>query len=334
MTKLLRQEANGLYCPPADLWIDPSRPVPRAAISHGHADHARAGHGSVLATAETLAIMAVRYGSDYAGTTQIADIAKPLRLGDVTVTFCPAGHVLGSAQILIERRGERVVFSGDYKCTPDPTCAPFAPIACDLFITEATFGLPVFRHPPIQGEIAKLLRSRALFPERPHLVGAYALGKAQRVIAELRAAGVDEVIYLHGALKNLCDLYRSRGLDLGELAPVGRRSGKELNGALVMAPPGALSAMWARRFNDPVIAIASGWMRIRARAKQRGAHLPLVISDHADWPDLCRTILATEAPEVWVTHGQEDALVHWCQQQGLSAHPLDLVGFDEDEASF
>lgn len=332
MTDLLRIEAKGLYCPPADLWIDPSEPVPRAAISHGHADHARAGHGAVLATPETLAIMGVRYGPDFAATTQSAAIGEPVRLGDVTVTFYPAGHVLGSAQIALERRGERVVFSGDYKRQADPTCAPFTPLACDLFITEATFALPVFRHPPLADELAKLVRSRALFPQRPHLIGAYALGKAQRIIAELRAAGIDEVIYLHGALQKLCDLYQSQGIELGALEPIGGKTGKELNGALVLAPPGALNAVWVRRFHDPVIAIASGWMRIRARAKQRGAHLPLVISDHADWPDLCRTILATGAPTIWVTHGQEDALVHWCQEQGLSARPLAMVGFDEDDA--
>lgn len=328
---LLRLDRFGLYCPAADVWIDPTRPVERALISHGHADHARAGHGSVLATAHTLAIMAVRYGVQFAGETQVAELGQPIQLGDVAFTFFPAGHVLGSAQILIERKGERIVFSGDYKRAADPTCQLFEPVKCDVFITEATFGLPVFKHPAVGNEIDKLLASRRLFPDRPHLIGAYALGKAQRVIAEIRAKGVDETIYLHGALKGLCDLYKSHAIDLGNLEPVGRKTGKDLSGALVLAPPGALNALWARRFIDPVIAVASGWMQIRARARQRGAQLPLIISDHADWPDLCRTILETEAGEIWVTHGQEDALVHWCQTQGLTAQPLDMVGYGEEE---
>ena len=255
-----------------------------------------------------------------------------MQLDGARVTFHPAGHVLGSAQIAVEANGLRIVASGDYKDVPDPTCAPFELVRCDVFITEATFGLPVFRHGDPDGEIAKLLHSVALFPERAHLVGAYSLGKAQRVIALIRKAGYDKPIYLHGALESITRYYESRGIALGDLRSV-RDAGKaELAGAIALCPPSALKELWSRRFPDPVTAFASGWMRVRARARQRGVELPLVISDHADWDGLTATIAATGAAEVWVTHGQEDALVHWSVTRGLQARPLDIVGYgDEDE---
>jgi putative mRNA 3-end processing factor len=215
----------------------------------------------------------------------------------------------------------------------DPTCAPFELVPCDVFITEATFGLPVFRHGDPDGEIAKLLRSVALFPERAHLVGAYSLGKAQRVIALIRKGGYDRPIYLHGALETITRYYERRGIALGELRAVRDADKAQLAGAIAFCPPSALQEVWSRRFPDPVSSFASGWMRVRARARQRGVELPLVISDHADWDGLIATIGATGASEIWVTHGQEDALVHWCQTHGLKARPLDIVGYgDEDES--
>ena len=248
------------------------------------------------------------------------------------VTFHPAGHVLGSAQVEVEANGLRIVASGDYKDVADPTCTPFELIPCDVFITEATFALPVFRHGDPDGEIAKLLHSVALFPERAHLIGAYSLGKAQRVIALIRKAGYDKPIWLHGAMEKITRYYAAR-MDLGELRHVGGAKKAELAGAIALCPPSALQEVWSRRFPDPVTAFASGWMRVRARARQRGVELPLVISDHADWDGLTATIAATGASEVWVTHGQEDALVHWCVLRGLRARPLDIVGYgDEDEA--
>jgi Cft2 family RNA processing exonuclease len=186
---LLKPRPEGLYCPPGDFFIDPVRPVGRALITHGHSDHARSGHGSVLATQETLDIMGLRYGEDFAGTTQAAILGEAIDINGVSVTFHPAGHVLGSAQIAVEHRGMRIVASGDYKRQKDATCAPFEPVACDVFITEATFGLPVFKHPPDHEEIARVLKSAAQFPERSHLIGAYALGKAQRVMRLLRDIG-------------------------------------------------------------------------------------------------------------------------------------------------
>jgi putative mRNA 3-end processing factor len=330
---LLTPTPAGLYCPLADAHVDPVRPVPRALVTHGHSDHARSGHGAVLATADTLSIMAIRYGDGFAGSTQVAELGQPLALGPVTVTFHPAGHVLGSAQIAFETGGLRIVVSGDYKRQRDPTCLPFEPVPCDVFITEATFGLPVFRHPDTRAEVDKLVASVRLFPERAHIVGAYALGKAQRLMALLREAGEERPIHIHGALEKLTAFYQSRGIRLGEIVKVQPEARGKLAGAIVICPPGQIQDLWSRRFPDPVTAFASGWMRVRARARQRGVELPLVVSDHADWDDLCRTILETGAGEVWVTHGQEDALVHWCLTRGIRARPLHIVGYgDEGEA--
>ena len=322
---------SGVCCKPGGFYIDPTRPVERALITHGHSDHARAGHGAVLATQETLDIMRLRYGANFAGSAQAVSYGETLTLDGARVSFHPAGHVLGSAQIRVECDGLRVVASGDYKDVADPTCAPFEPLACEVFITEATFGLPVFRHHDAAGEIAKLLRSVELFPERTHLVGAYTLGKAQRVIAMLRAAGHAKPIYIHGAVEAVTRYYQSRGIELGQVELVRGADKAALAGHVVICPPSALGDLWSRRFPDPVAAFASGWMRVRARARQRGVTLPLVISDHADWDGLTATIAATGASEVWVTHGQEDALVHWCQSKGLKARPLDIVGYGDEE---
>jgi putative mRNA 3-end processing factor len=324
---------SGVCCKPGGFHIDPTRPVAKALITHGHSDHARAGHGAVLATQETLDIMRLRYGDGFAGSAQAVRYGETLDLDGVRVSFHPAGHVLGSAQILVEQNGLRLVASGDYKDVPDPTCAPFETVQCDVFITEATFGLPVFRHHDAAGEIEKLLHSVELFSERAHLVGAYSLGKAQRVMAMLRAAGYEKPIYLHGAIEKITRYYQSRGIDLGDVALVRGAKKSELAGTITLCPPSAMGDLWSRRFPDPVAAFASGWMRVRARARQRGVTLPLVISDHADWDGLTTTIAATGASEVWVTHGQEDALVHWSRAKGLKARPLDIVGYgDEEEA--
>src|SRR3982074_3101964 len=212
--------AAGLCCKPGGFYIDPVRPVERAVITHGHSDHARPGHGAVLATQETLDMMRLRYGDNFARSTQAIAYGEKLRVGGVTIKFHPAGHVLGSAQIAVSCAGTCIVASGDYKDAPDPTCTPFELVPCDVFITEATFGLPVFRHGNADGEIAKLLHSVAVFPERAHLVGAYSLGKAQRVIALIRKAGYERPIYLHGAMEKITHYYQQRGVDLGEPRPV------------------------------------------------------------------------------------------------------------------
>jgi putative mRNA 3-end processing factor len=323
---------EGIYIPSADAWIDPSTPQERALVTHGHADHARGGHGAVLATRETLAIMGVRYGPQHG---QPVVYGETVTLGDVTARFVPAGHVLGSAQIVLEHANsnglERIVVSGDYKRRADPTCAPFEPVPCDIFVTEATFGLPVFRHPDTGAEVDRLLESLHANPERCVLVGAYALGKAQRLIAELRLRGHDLPIYLHGALERLCGLYEEMGVDLGQLVSATAASKEQLRGKIVLAPPGALNDRWSRRLPDPITAMASGWMGVRQRARQRNVELPLVISDHADWDELTATIAELAPSEVWVTHGREEALVHWCMTRQISARALDLVGYEDED---
>jgi putative mRNA 3-end processing factor len=231
----------------------------------------------------------------------------------------------------MDHGGERIVVSGDYKRRADPTCAPFEPVACDVFISEATFALPVFRHPPIAQEVTKLLGALSDNPERCVLVGAYALGKAQRLIMELRRVGCHEPVYLHGAMEKLCRLYEEWGLGLGELRLVNADNKAKLKGALVLCPPSALNDRWSRGLPDPLTAMASGWMGIRQRARQRLVELPLVISDHADWDELTATIKEVDPAELWITHGRDDALSRWCALHQRVARPLNLAGREEED---
>jgi putative mRNA 3-end processing factor len=332
----MRVTPQGLYCVPGDFFIDPGRAVPRAIITHGHADHARPDHDHVLGSAATLAIMQARMGEGRAGRQrQVAAPGEVVRHNGVEIRLVPAGHVLGSCQVVLDWQGSRIVVSGDYKRRRDPTCAPFEPVRCDVFVTEATFGLPVFRHPDAAEEVARLLESLRLFPDRTHLVGVYALGKAQRLIALLREGGWDRTIYLHGALLKLCELYEDFGVRLGPLAPVPtpakRGGGGLLAGEVVLAPPSAEATAWVRRLAEPLVCAASGWMRVRQRAKARSVELPLIISDHADWDELLATIEEVQAPEVWVTHGRDDALVHAMALRGVRGRALHLLGRGEED---
>ena len=302
-------------------------------ITHGHADHARRGHGAVLATPETIAIMKLRYGEDCAGVFQHIDYGQTVSVNGVSVRIVPAGHILGSAQVVLEHNATRVVVSGDYKRTFDPTCEPFELVPCDVFVTEATFALPVFRHEPAVKEARRLIESVRQQPERTHMLGVYGLGKCQRMIALLRQAGFEETVHLHGALVELTQFYEQRGFTMGSWRPIGKDSSgqrQDYAGQLVMCPPSAISDRWSRRFPDPATAFASGWMRVRGRARQYGVELPLIVSDHADWPELIATIKETGAEEVWVTHGREDALVHQLGLMGIPARALALVGFDDE----
>jgi putative mRNA 3-end processing factor len=320
---------EGLYCIPGMFYIDPIYAVDSAIITHGHGDHARSGHKKVLASINTIEIMKVRYGLDFAESHQALAYHKKISVNNVDITFLPAGHILGSAQILLEYKGGRLIISGDYKRAPDPTCEPFYVHECDVFITEATFSLPVFAHPPIEVELKKLLASVQQSPERCHLIGAYALGKCQRVIKSLRLMSYDEPIYLHGALLKLSELYQSLGVDLGELLPATIDKTTDFKNKIILCPPSALLDRWSRRFPDPIITNASGWMQIRARAKQKGIDLPLIISDHADWNELTQTIHDVNAPEIWVTHGREEALIYYATQHGFKAQALSLLGYEE-----
>ena len=323
---------EGLYIKPLDAFIDPVRPVPRALITHGHADHARAGHGQVIATPQTLEIMAHRYGADFTNEAiPLAYGAKYDKKG-VSISMASAGHVLGSAQIILDYQDKRLIAAGDYKRGFDPTVTAFEVVPCDVFITEATFGLPVFIHPDPRDEIAKLREMMRLFPERSCFIGAYALGKAQRVISLLRLSGYDEPIYIHGALASLCAFYEAQNVPLGPLLPLPEKprgkANAELAGQIIMGPPSAIGSPWANRLPDPIICFASGWMQVKARARQRGVELPLIISDHADWQDILTTIADVNPQEVWITHGTEDALLHMLQKQGRQAKALAMVGFE------
>ena len=322
----------GLYCPQADVHIDPVRAVPRALITHGHSDHARSGHGAVLATPETLDIMALRYGENFCATRQAVSYGESIGLSGLDVSFHPAGHVLGSAQIRLRGPSGCVVVSGDYKRARDPTCAGFELLRCDAFVTEATFGLPVFRHADASAEVARLVASCSLFPDRAHLVGAYSLGKAQRVMKLIREAGWDRPIWIHGAMEKVTQFYQAQGVDLGDIRKVMAADRGKLGGEIIIFPPSALNDLWSRKFPDPVTAFASGWMRVRARARQRGVELPMVISDHVDWDELCQTCVEVGASEIWVTHGAEDAIVHWCRMRGIEAQPLHMIGYGDEEA--
>ena len=329
--QLLRNTPQGLYCPPGGFHIDPVSPVARAVITHGHSDHARSGHGAVLATPETLAIMAARYGEDFTAGTEAVRYGEKISRGDVGVTLVPAGHVLGSAQVVLTWKGIIAVISGDYKRRRDPTCSPFEPVPCNLFVSEATFGLPVFHFPNAADEVAKLLKSVTLFGDRTHLVGVYALGKAQRIVALLREAGYEKPVYVHGAMNSMNALYQAHGVALGALLPATDTARNALPGEIVIAPPSAIADKWARRFADPIPAFASGWMMVKARARQRHVELPLVVSDHADWDELTLTVSELKPEEFWITHGNEEALLRWAALNNVAATALEIAGYEDEE---
>jgi putative mRNA 3-end processing factor len=329
-TEVLKLTPAGLYCEAGDFYVDPVRKVARAVITHGHSDHARAGHEAVLATKEALAVMAARYGEKYTAAPQVARYGEAVALGAARVTLRPAGHVIGSAQIVIEVDGKRVIVSGDYKRARDPTCPPFEPLNCDIFITEATFGLPVFRHPPAEREVAKIQHSLRLYPERPHFIGAYSLGKAQRLIALLREAGHREPVFVDPATERLCALYAAHGVPLADVRPI--QTADTLNGRIVIGAPGR-DNVFPDGTNDPVTAFASGWMRTRKRARSANVDLPLVVSDHADWDELTATVREVAPGELWVTHGAEAALVHWAKASGIRARPLAIAGYGDEESA-
>jgi len=328
---LIQPTGKGLYCAAGDFYIDPWRPVSRAVITHAHADHARAGSDQYWAASPGLGLLRRRLGPN--GRIHGVDYGESLQFGPVAVSLHPAGHILGSAQVRVEYRGEVWVASGDYKRDADPTCAPFEPLACDTFITEATFALPVYRWPPV-ASVARDIHGwwqRNAEEGRTTMLFSYALGKAQRLLAALPAEHPGP-IYLHGAVAPLTADYRDAGIDLPSTRMVSEAPKEEDYGtSLVIAPPSAAGSTWMRRFRKPVTGFASGWMRIRGNRRRRGHDRGFVISDHVDWPGLLQTIRDTGARQVLTTHGRADELVRYLNEQGLEARPLaTLFGDDED----
>ena len=326
----LVKKKEGLYCIPGDFYIDPLYPVKKALITHAHTDHARPNNNFILGTKETIEIMKIRYAKSYCTSHQVINYNSQLTINNVDITFIPAGHILGSSQILIEHNGCKVLISGDYKRVEDKTCKIYQNKKCDIFITEATFGLPIFSHPFDKDEIKKLLESVNKNNKKPHLIGVYALGKCQRILSLLRDTGYDETIYLHGALIKITDYYISQGVSMGKIKNISDLNLSELKNQIILCPPSALHDKWSRKFKNPIKGIVSGWMNIRQRIKQKNIQLPLIISDHADWKDILITTKENNPEEVLVTHGREEALVFQLNKLGYEAKALNLLGYEDE----
>jgi putative mRNA 3-end processing factor len=318
---VLSETADGLYCAAGDFFIDPWQPVARALITHAHGDHARAGSRAYLCTPGTAALLRRRLGRDT--SIEAVEYGTRLRLGAVTVSFHPAGHVLGSAQIRIEAEDGVWVVSGDYKRAADPTCAPFEPVPCDTFITESTFGLPIYRW----DETPVIMRDILAWWEanregaRASVIFCYTLGKAQRLLAEL-AKLTDRPVYVHGMMVGMIEAYREAGVPLPEVKQVIESKGRSrasFAGELVLAPLSARGTPWMRRLGTISDAFASGLMRVRGVRRQRAYDRGFVISDHADWPALLRTIAETGAQRVLATHGHAEPLAHHLHDHGLES---------------
>lgn len=326
---LISLTPQGLYCRAADVWIDPWRPVPRALITHGHADHARPGCGSYWAIGASAGILRRRLGQ--AIDLHNVDYGDVLTIRDARVSFHSAGHVLGSAQIRLEAGGESWLISGDYKRDPDPSCAPFEPVGADVLITEATFGLPIYRWQP-GAEVAAQIRDWWLgCPQRPSVLFCYAFGKAQRILAELHALGLEQEVLLHGAVAALIEPYRQQGIAMPPTRPLSELPRDQgLGGRLVLAPPAAQAAPWMKRLRGAQTAFASGWMAVRGARRRRGCERGFVLSDHADWAGLVQTARQSGARQVYVTHGQSDVLARYLREvEGIAAEPLQGGGLAE-----
>ncbi|MDX3895816.1 ligase-associated DNA damage response exonuclease [Pusillimonas sp.] len=332
MNDIVQLRPEGLYCPAGKFHIDPWRPVATAVLTHGHSDHARSGMGCYHTSTAGLPILHWRLGEqDYRPHEE----GDEFRLEGARVSLHPAGHVLGSAQVRIEVDGQVWVVSGDFKRQPDPTCRPFEVVACDTFITEATFGLPVYRWPEtatVARDIARWIDDCAARGEAAILY-CYALGKAQRILAELQP-WIERPVYLHGAIASGVDVYRQAGVELAEtrlvIDPANARAAREWAGELILAPPSAAGSTWPRRFRNYQQGFVSGWMRLRGNRRRRNMDRGFVISDHADWPDLLRTIRETGASRVIATHGDTEALVRLLNETGITAETL-VTRFGEDD---
>ncbi len=320
---MLRATDAGLCCDDGPFHVDPSAAVDLALITHAHADHARPGARRYVCAVDGVAVLRRRLGPD-------ADIegwayGAVHRIGRVDVSLHPAGHVLGSAQVRLQSGGETWVVSGDYKRQPDPTCAPFEVVRCDTFVSEATFALPVYRWPRVEDVVAEIAgwiaENRAR--DRPSVLFAYSLGKAQRLLA-LLGPTLEAPPLVHGAVASMIDAYAEAGVALPPVETVGETTrGALTRGRVVLAPPSALGSPWLRRFPDAATALVSGWMRVRGTRRWKGVERGFVLSDHADWPDLLDTIAATGASRVLATHGYADVLARTCAERGLDAGVID-----------
>ncbi|MFL2661777.1 MAG: ligase-associated DNA damage response exonuclease [Alphaproteobacteria bacterium] len=326
----ISKKKEGLYCNPGKFYIDPILPVEKALITHAHTDHARPNNKLVLSSKETLNLMKLRYGDNYCSSCQISNFSESININNVNIRTLPAGHILGSIQFLLEYKGYKLLISGDYKRTDDITCQAYEPSKCDTFITEATFGLPIFNHPDDKIEIKKLIKSLELNVNSTHLIGVYALGKCQRLISLLRAHGYDKTIFLHGALIKITEYYSNLGLKIGDVMNVSKKQTDELSNSLVLCPPSSLNDKWSQKFKNVIKGYVSGWMRIRQRIKQKNIELPLIISDHADWNEILSTVNQVEPKEVLVTHGREEALVDYLNNNKYKSSALNLIGFEDE----
>jgi putative mRNA 3-end processing factor len=330
---LIEPTPAGLYCAAGDFHIDPWVPVARAVITHAHGDHLRPGSQSYLAADASRALVGLRIGVD--APLRTVAYGERVQIDGVALSLHPAGHILGSAQVRVEHRGEVWVASGDYKRAPDPTCAPFEPLRCHAFITEATFALPLFRWDPPGQTVLEICRwwDEMRDAGRHAVLFAYALGKAERVLGEI-ARCTDRPVYVHGALVELLDAYRAAGVLLAETRRATEEArGRSFAGELVVAPLSARGSTWMRRFGDHSSAFASGWMRIRGARRRRGYDRGFALSDHADWDSLVSTIAETGAERVFVTHGYTDALARYLNERGVEAHAWRTQYEGEPEAS-
>ncbi|MEM9089878.1 MAG: ligase-associated DNA damage response exonuclease [Cyanobacteria bacterium P01_F01_bin.53] len=333
MSALITVRPEGLYCAAGDFYIDPWKPVETALITHAHADHAYSGHKHYTATAISEGILRKRLGKGI----NLSGVAygDKLKLGKTWVSFHSAGHVLGSAQVRVEHKGEVWAVSGDYKRDADPSCEPFEVIECDSFITEATFGLPIYRWDSGEVTAEQIYHWWQGDLTRPSLLFCYAFGKSQRVLAELTKF-TDKTVYLHGAVHNLTDIYRDVGVEMVPTVPVSEmEKSYKFTGALIIAPPSGHRSNWMKRFKRPQTAFASGWMAVRGARRRRGYERGFVLSDHADWPGLINTVKQTKAKNIYVTHGQNDVLARYLtEEMGLNARPLKtLFEGERDEGS-
>ncbi|MBK5928736.1 ligase-associated DNA damage response exonuclease [Rhodobaculum claviforme] len=331
-TPVLQLTDRGLYCAAGEFFVDPWRPVPRALITHGHADHARSGHGAYLATDIAAPVMRHRLGAITLDTIRYGEVR---RIGAATVSFHPAGHVPGSAQIRVEVGGEVWVVSGDYKLGADGLSTPFEPVRCHTFISECTFGLPVYKWPDQAAVLAQITDWVAWAAEqgRTPVLGVYALGKAQRLLAGLGHLGP---ILTHGAVEATNAVMRDQGIALPPTIQVQRGLDlKPHRGRLVLAPPAALGTPWMRKLGPVSVGFASGWMRLRGVRRRRAADRGFVISDHADWDGLNAAIAATGAERVLVTHGYTTVFARWLAERGYDAGVLatEYVGEDADDSA-